>query len=520
MPAQIEPSVTLSGLLGAQDMRYGETPLTFVTADGRSTTTLRELRDRATRLAGGLRRLGVRPRDHVAFQLPLCADAIVAQFAALMLDAVLVPVVPVFGAKELTQVFRDVEPKAFLTTDRWRKVDYAANLESIPHAVRPPIIVMSGDPIADAVPWAELEAEDPVTDWAEADEDATSLIIFTSGSTGTPKGVRHSRRTALAEAVDVGVQLEEPDSELCYLYTSGAGHIAGFVYPLRVLLRGMRCVVIDGWDPSLAAQVVHRDRPDVMAGLPFHVVSMLDAAESSGLDLSSLRMAMIGGAPVSAALIERAERAGVRIVRSYGLTELPTAALGGIRADLATRCNHVGRATGGNEIRIVDDRGRVLPADSRGEIQLRGPEMFIGYTNVPAEQTFTHDGWFPTGDIGELTEDGLLSVVDRKKNIIIRGGENLSASEIEDLLVTHPSVIEAAVVGVPDDRYGERVCAFLVVADGVDVTPSDLLDHFVRSGASKQKTPEFVEIVPALPRTATGKLQKRDLVWSGQCDAS
>lgn len=502
---------SLTELLARPRLTFGTVPLVFVSRAGRYETTLDAVRERAEHLAAGLHALGVRQGDRVSAQFPLCEEAIVAQFAALMLGAVLVPMVPVYGSRELTQLFAEAKPVVHLTRDRWRKLDYAANLADVPADVRPRVVAV-GDAGEGATAWADVESAPRLTEWASVDEDETSLIVFTSGSTGVPKGVRHTRRTMLAEAFDVGYRLPVADDELSYLYTSGAGHIAGYVYPLRVLARGMRCVVLDGWDARLAARIVDRDRPTVMAGLPFHIVSMLDVADEEGLDLSSLLMATIGGAPVTTGLVVRAQRAGVPVVKSYGLTELPTAVLGDVNDPVDTRSTYVGRPSGGNEVRITDEDGKVLTPGRRGEIQLRGPEMFVGYTNVPEDQTFTRDGWFPTGDIGELSADGLLSIVDRKKNIIIRGGENLSATEIEEIVGTHPSVLDAAVIGVPDSRYGERACAFVVLKKGHTLTLEDLLAHFVAAGVSKQKVPEYLELVDELPRTATGKLRKHDLV--------
>lgn len=511
MAASTTARASLTELLAQPELTFGSAPLLFVSREGRYTTTLNAIRNRAKHLAGGLRGLGVKSGDKVSVQLPLCEDAIVAQFAALMLGAVLVPIVPVFGSRELTQVFAEANPVAHLTRRRWRKLDYLGNLAQVPAELRPRIVVTAGGTGEGTIAWEDVEAEPKLYEWASADEDATSLIVFTSGSTGVPKGARHTRRTMLAEAFDVGYRLPVGDDQLCYLYTSGAGHIAGYVYPLRVLARGMRCIVLDGWDAQLAARIVDRDKPAVMAGLPFHLVSILDVADEEDLALSALLMATIGGAPVSRALVERAQRAGVPVVKSYGLTELPTAVLGDVNDPIEIRSTYIGRPSGGNEVRIVDEDGTVLPPGQRGEIQLRGPEMFAGYTNVPDSRTFTPDGWFSAGDIGELSKDGLLSIVDRKKNIIIRGGENLSATEIEEIVGTHPSVVEVAVIGVPDDRYGERACAFVVLRQGHTLTLEQLLEHVVNNGASKQKVPEYLEFIDELPRTATGKLRKDDL---------
>ncbi|MFT4229666.1 MAG: AMP-binding protein [Microbacterium sp.] len=506
---------SLSALLAEPELEYGTTPIEFVSQDGRYTTTMSAIRERARRLAAGLRARGVGPGDAVSMQFPLSEDAVVAQLAAVLLGAVLVPVVPVFGPREVEQVFRITRPVAHLTQGRWRKFDYLTGIAQIAPGLRPALVVAGGRS-ASATPdvaleWSEVESADPLEHPAHVDEDAASLIIFTSGSTGAPKGAQHTPRSMLAEALDVGYRLGVPDDELSFLYTSGAGHIAGYVYPLRILVRGMRCIVLDGWDARLAARIVDRDKPSVMAGLPFHVVSMLDAAAAEGLDLSSLRMASIGGAPVSASLVRRADAAGIPIVKSYGLTELPTAVLGDVADPVEVRAAAIGRPSGGNQVRIVDEAGDEVAQGERGEIQLRGPEMFSGYLGIPPEQTFTPDGWFPTGDIGLLDAEGRLVIIDRKKNIIIRGGENLSATEIEEIVGTHPGVVEAAVIGVPDDRYGERACAYVVLAPGASLTIPELIEHFVRQGASKQKVPEYLEFVEALPRTATGKLRKTDL---------
>jgi len=237
---------------------------------------------------------------------------------------------------------------------------------------------------------------------------------------------------------------------------------------------------------------------------------MLEIAESRGYDLGSMDMMMAGGAPVPADLVRRADAAGVVVVRAYGMSEHPTFAIGRWTESVDLRAEHDGYITGRNEVRLVDDNGQIVEEGRPGEIQVRGPEQFLGYTNYPDSEVFTPDGWFLTGDIGVL--DGrLLTVVDRKKNIIIRGGENLSATEIETVVVTHPSVAEVAVVGFPDQRYGERACAFVVLNAGMSLDLSGLREHFAKSGVAKQKTPEFLELVEALPRTGTGKIRKHEL---------
>ena len=200
------------------------------------------------------------------------------------------------------------------------------------------------------------------------------------------------------------------------------------------------------------------------------------------------------------------------VVRAYGMSEHPTVVIGDPADPLEVRAHRDGRVTPNNRLRLVDDDGRPVSVGHRGELQVRGPEQFVGYTNVPLADTFTADGWFPTGDIGLLDAEGYVTVVDRKKNIIIRGGENLSATEIEDVVGSHPAVAEVGVIGVPDERYGERACAFVVLREGAELTLEELGRHFAESGVARQKVPEHLRFVPSLPRSGTGKIRKHELL--------
>lgn len=520
MPPDTGPLATLTKLLSDEGLDSLATEIIFTSRGESHVTTLGTLRDRAARFATGLRALGVAPRDRVAVQFPNSEEAVIVQLAALMLDAVLVPVVPVFGVHEMSQILAAAEPKVLVTTSRWRNMDYAANLAQLPAGLVPPAVVMAGDDIAaGTVPWHEVESAPSLETWATPDEDALALLIFTSGSTGVPKGVKHSRRTLLAEAVDLDYRANHDAADL-YLHTSGAGHIGGYVYVLRILEHALRVVSVDGWDVKVAARVISQYRPSSTAVMPMHLAMLLELADAGQLDLSSLQLCMIGGAPVPERQMRRAAALGMGVVNSYGLSELPTAVLGSLADPVEVRAKYVGRANRRIELRITDDHDKPLPAGERGELQIRGPELFLGYTNVAEAETFAPDGWFRTGDVAVLESDGLLQIVDRKKNLILRGGENLSATEIESILQTHPDVAECAVIGVPDERYGERVAAFVVPRPGQTLTLVDLMDHFMKAGSSKQKVPEYLELVTALPKTGTGKLRKHDLKLSAQAHSS
>lgn len=485
--------------------------LEFVSLGTSTIATVGEVYERARRVASGLRKLGVEPGSRVSMQLSNRLESTIVQFATLMVDAVLVPIVPVLGAREVAQVFEDARPVAHITQRRWNKFDYADVVGSVPEDLRPTHIVMLDEALDGHLSWSDLERADPLAEELAHDEDACCLIIYTSGSTGVPKGVQHSRRGLIAEAYDFDYRAYQDSDVDVYLQGSAAGHIGGYMFPLRAILYQMRTIVMDGWNAELACRLVEAEKVTAMVVTPFHAVGMLELAESGRYDLSSIRMMMCGGAPVAPSLVRRADVQGVGMVRAYGMSEHPTVAIGRWQEALDVRAEHDGPLTGDNLVRLVDEAGVEVPPGSPGEIELRGPEQFLGYTNVPDGEVFTSDGWFPTGDIGVLDERGILTVVDRKKNIIIRGGENLSATEIESVVAAHPSVSDVAVIGVPDERYGERACAFVVLEEGTDLDLQQLADHFAAAGVAKQKIPERLEFIDVLPRTGTGKIRKHEL---------
>jgi cyclohexanecarboxylate-CoA ligase len=482
-------------------------PMVFAGDSSHHATTLGELAERASRVAAGLRELGVGGGQTVVAQLPHRAEGFVLQLATWLLGAIFVPVVPVYGSAEVEQVLADARPAVFVSQRRWRSFDYASNWAAVSPAVRPRAAVFLDGGPGDALDWRVIESAGPMTPESAQRPDDVAAIIYTSGSTGRPKGVRHSSATLLAEARTTDYRPHRsPDDD--YLQVSGAGHIGGVIYPVRALTYGTRTTILDGWNGALAASVVHHDRPASMVCTPFHLQTMVEAAAADGLDLSSLDLVVVGGAPVQPDLMRAADRAGVTVVRSYGMSEHPTITMGDPRDDLEVRARSDGKLTPGSALRLVDEDGKSLGPGQAGEIEVRGPEQFIGYTNLPDEEVFRAGGWFPTGDIGTVDGDGYVTVVDRKKNIIIRGGENLSATEIEIAVGTHPGVAEVSVLGIPDRRYGERVCAVIVPRGGHEVTLESLMSHFLAHGIAKQKVPEVLEVVDALPRTGIGKVHK------------
>jgi len=288
-----------------------------------------------------------------------------------------------------------------------------------------------------------------------------------------------------------------------------AGHTAGLSAILAPAHHGNQTLLLESFDARTCVELISEYGVSTMAGTPFMIAALLDAADETGIDISSLRAGITGGGGVPPSLIGRADSLGWHISRCYGSTELPSLTACEPDDPFERRAYTDGRALAGNILRIVDDDGRELPPGREGEIATAGPEQAVGYTDVElTRRSLLPDGFMLSGDIGVCDADGFLTITDRKKDIIIRGGENLSSREIEDVLVLHPSVREAAVVAAPDPRYGERVCAFVVLREGSRLTLDDLRAHFDQVGVARQKTPEVLELVTDLPRTAAGKVQK------------
>jgi acyl-CoA synthetase (AMP-forming)/AMP-acid ligase II len=489
-----------------------ELPIVFHSAAGRTTLTLEELVGRAGRCAAAFRSLGVRPGDAVAVQVPSWAEGAVAQAAALLAGAVLVPVVHIYGPHELGFILRESRARVLVTPDRWGRRDYLADLRRTGACPDLSSVVVIGDSVPKGcIGWAALpeERHEPLTSPADASPDDVCLLVYTSGTTGSPKGVQHTHNTLLAE---LRTRLTGTDPGSVLLAAFPSGHVAGTLGLLRMLLQGTPHIVMDTWDASTAASLISEHGVTATGGTPFFLAMLLVLAERGDHDLSSLREYGVGGASVPPAVIERAHQHGIAAFRAYGSSEHPSISGGSAHDALDKRMHTDGRLLDGVEVRIVDDTLRDLPPGTEGEILSRGPELFVGYRDQALDgDSFLPGRWFRTGDIGRLDPDGHLTITDRKKDIIIRGGENLSSKEIEDVLAGHAAVAEAAVVGTPDTRYGERVCAFVVLQPGATLSLGDVAEHFSATGIARQKTPERLEIVDSLPRTAAGKARKTEL---------
>jgi len=478
--------------------------------------SLAELRRRAMAVAGSFSDMGFSAGDVLAIQLPNWPETLVAYYAASALGMVMLPIVDIYAASELDYILNESRARALVTARTWRHMSFRDRLggiapETLEHFFLVGDAATSEGPDGDGVTdWSKLENSGG-SSWPDATVPNPSdpvLLLYTSGSTSNPKGVVHSHESLLAEVRLSPLAPPEGDGAGRYLLVSPPGHIAGVLALLRSILFVCDAVILESWDAAVARRAVETYGLTGSAGL-FFLQSLLDEFERSGSPIPPMDWA-VGGSAVPPHVIEKAEAAGWRAFRSYGSSEHPTVTGSEHTSTLAVRSLTDGRPARGSEVRIVDDDGNDVTVGEEGEIVARGPEQFLGYVAESLnEDVFLRGGWLRTGDVGRLDAEGNLTVTDRTKDIIIRGGENISAREVEEALCRHPLIRDAAAVPYPDSRYGEKVGAFLVLEDGNPVDLEEISELFRSIGMAKQKTPERLIVIDELPRTGVGKVDKR-----------
>jgi acyl-CoA synthetase (AMP-forming)/AMP-acid ligase II len=480
--------------------------------------TYGDVLDGARRLAQALRGRGIGPGDVLAVQLPNWSETAVTYFAAMLLGAVVVPIVHFYRAKEIGHILDETGARVLVMPAQLGRddmVEVVSELRPRLPELETVAVVGTGSLPDGDVGFESLLDGPPLDGPLPVDPGAPTLIGYTSGSTSDPKGAIHSHRTLGFELRQISSWMTAQENLTGVIVGTPIGHMNGLLALVGSALRRRPVTLIDRWDPDVFLATMVAEDASWAGGPTYFLTSLLDAPTLSEEHLALMRRGMIGlgGSTVPPAVCERATELGLVVGRSYGSTEHPTVSgpRGGEPADKRHRTD--GRPYDGVEVRIVDDDGRVLATGEAGEIETRGPDCFLGYADASLNaEAFDADGWFATGDVGIVDVDGFLTVTDRKKDIIIRGGENISASEVEDAIVQIPGVLEVAVVGVADDRLGERVGAFTILERGAaPVSLDDVRAHLARSGLARQKWPEFVRRADELPRTPSGKVKKNEL---------
>ena len=477
--------------------------------------TFADLRREALLVAGGLRARGIGPGDPVAFQLPNWHEAVITFYAASFLGAVVVPIVHTYGPKEVGYILERTGVRAFVTGTTFGSIDFRATLELLPReleAVEVVAVVGLAAPQDGWIPFAELLTGDTLEKPAAVDPRSPALVAYTSGTTADPKGVIHSHRTIGAEIRQLGAT--QPPGAPPQLVGLPVGHAIGMLSALLLPVeRGRPINLVDRWNPDDILRLMLEHGLACGSGATFFLTSLLDHPGLTPEHLELMRFVGLGGAPVPAAVAERAGRAGISIVRMYGSTEHPSITGATHDEPEVKRWHTDGRALPGVDVRLVDGDGKDVPAGVPGEILSRGPDCCVGYSD-PAltAAAFDRDGWFRTEDVGVLDGDGYLRIADRLKDVIIRGGENISAVEVEEVLAAIPGVAEVAVVAAPHQRYGEQVCAVIRPSGAADPPDLDALRQATEAaGLARPKWPEMVLLVDDLPRTPSGKVRKAAL---------
>jgi len=484
--------------------------------DGAGRYTYGELARLVERAAYGLAAHGLGRGDVISCQLPNWNEFIIVLLAAGRLGAVVHPVPPIYRASELRFMVNRLESQAVVIPGSFRGFDHVAMLA----ALRPElpsvkhVFVARGAPAAGMAPFTALtekawETRDGRLGLPGGAPNDVCEVVFTSGTTGEPKGAMHTPNTALANVHRVVERLEFSERDVVFMASTFA-HQTGYLfgYCLTFVL-GATGVWLDVWNPLEAARLIATEGVTfTMGSTPF----LQDLTYVPGdHDFSSLRVFISAGAPIPRALVRAAgRRLGCVISAGWGMTENGLVTCNGLADPEDKVFSTDGRPVRGMELQIVDGRGHRLPPGSEGELLVRGPSQFIGYFKRPdfTRDSYTTDGWFRTGDRGRLDADGYLSITGRSKDIIIRGGENIPVVEVENVLFTHPKIAGVAIVGMPDERLGERGCAFAVPKPGESLTLAEIVAYLESQQLARQKFPERLEIVAEFPMTPSGKIQK------------
>ena len=501
----------------AQAAERGDKVFVF---DSTTSYTYRELHDQALRLAVGLRRLGVERGDRVAVQIPNWAEFAVITLAISRAGAITVPIMPIYRQDECGHILVSAEVKAVFTAGEYKKFDHArmflearATSPSLEH-----VIVLRGEAPTGALPFdqmfPEVDAEAAVAELGDGPgPDDPFVIVFSSGTTSLPKGCLHTFNTVACGARLLGEGWAYTADDVQF-GPSPVTHTTGLVTSIVLpLVHGASSHIMESWEPGEALVRIAKYGCTAAVTATTFLQMLLEAHDPAVHDATTMRFWCSAGAPIPASVVERMREAipNMPVLSLYGRTENITTTMCTVYDDPERSLTSDGRALPGQEVRIVDDRGEEVPRGVEGDIAYRGAMNSLEYINQPeaTAEMYTADGFSRSGDLGVMDADGYVRVTGRLKDIVIRGGLNISVRQVEDLLIAHPSVSQVAVVGMPDERLGERVCAYLVPAPGAaPMSLEEVKDFLLGKGLAIQKVPERLEIVDSVPMTATGKIQK------------
>lgn len=475
------------------------------------TLSYTELGAAVAKAAGSFRAMGIGPGDVVGVMLPNWWEFVVASYALGRIGAVPNPLMHIFRERELRFMLGFAEAKAILIPADFRGHAFGPMLDGLksdlPHLEH--IIEVGGDARsfdrlvmnADAAPISAAEGN-------PADPGDMSVLMYTSGTTGDPKGVMHCYNTLIACADALGTRFGLGADEVVF-GCSPFGHMTGYAAAMiQTLYYGGTLVMMDVWEPEAAVAAMVREGATHMPGATPFLADMCRVV-SEGAEAPKLRTFLCGGAQIPPVVIKNAKDIlGLNASSLWGMTESLAGSLTEPEKAHERSASTDGRAVNGVEILIADENLEPMPTGETGRLYFRGSQQFLGYYKKPDLDGRGPEGWFDTGDLAYIDADQYIRIDGRSKDIIIRGGENVPVVDIEAILYSHPRITDAAIVGYPDTRMGERGCAFLVLKDSAPFTLSDMSDWLKENGAAKQYWPEALELIDVMPRTASGKIQK------------
>lgn len=453
--------------------------------------------------------------DRIAFQLPGWCEFTVIYLACLKIGAVSVPLLPSWREAELVWVLNKCQAKMFFAPTLFkqtRPVDLILPLQNQLPQLQQLVGVDKLAPATSALSLSQIIADNtPLTTAITVHGDELAAVLFTSGTEGLPKGVMLTHNNILASERAYCARLNLTWQDV-FMMPAPLGHATGFLHGVTApFLIGARSVLLDIFTPDACLALLEQQRCTCMLGATPFVYDLLNLLEKQPADLSALRFFLCGGTTIPKKVARECQQRGIKLLSVYGSTESSPHAVVNLDDPLSRFMHTDGYAAAGVEIKVVDDARKTLPPGCEGEEASRGPNVFMGYFDEPelTARALDEEGWYYSGDLCCMDEAGYIKITGRKKDIIVRGGENISSREVEDILLQHPKIHDACVVAMPDERLGERSCAYVVLkAPHHSLSLEEVVAFFSRKRVAKYKYPEHIVVIEKLPRTASGKIQK------------
>ncbi|HGE5433026.1 TPA: medium-chain fatty-acid--CoA ligase [Escherichia coli] len=469
----------------------------------------------ASCLANWMLAKGIESGDRIAFQLPGWCEFTVIYLACLKIGAVSVPLLPSWREAELVWVLNKCQAKMFFAPTLFkqtRPVDLILPLQNQLPQLQQIVGVDKLAPATSSLSLSQIIADNtPLTTAITTHGDELAAVLFTSGTEGLPKGVMLTHNNILASERAYCARLNLTWQDV-FMMPAPLGHATGFLHGVTApFLIGARSVLLDIFTPDACLALLEQQRCTCMLGATPFVYDLLNVLEKQPADLSALRFFLCGGTTIPKKVARECQQLGIKLLSVYGSTESSPHAVVNLDDPLSRFMHTDGYAAAGVEIKVVDDARKTLPPGCEGEEASRGPNVFMGYFDEPelTARALDEEGWYYSGDLCRMDEAGYIKITGRKKDIIVRGGENISSREVEDILLQHPKIHDACVVAMPDERLGERSCAYVVLkAPHHSSSLEEVVAFFSRKRVAKYKYPEHIVVIEKLPRTASGKIQK------------